>query len=82
MSIDKNAPEPGPRPEDEQLTNDQTIAKYGADLKDDEVREQILRELVYARKLEISVNRKSAIFNKADNLWVAAYVKHYGTDEG
>lgn len=82
MIEDKNAPDPGPRPVDQQLTNDQIILKYGTDLKDSEICEQILDELVYARKLQISVNRKSALFNKADIVWMAAYVKRYGTDEG
>lgn len=79
---DTNAPDPGPRPEEERLTNDQIIAKYGADLKDSELREQILRELVYARKLSVAVNRKAAKETAADNAWIAAYEKRYGTDEG
>lgn len=79
--FDPNAPDPGPRPEVEQLSNDQVIAKYGADLKDSELREQILNELVYQRKLTIAVNRKAAIETKANEVWMAAYMKRYGTDE-
>lgn len=82
MKIDPTAPDPGPRPEVEQLSNDQVIAKYGVDLKDGDLVNQILAELVYQRKLSISVNRKAAIETKADKVWMAAYMKRYGTDEG
>ena len=82
MIADKNAPDPGPRPEEEKLSNDQIVAKYGADLKDDELREQILCELVYSRKLTIAVNRKSKKETAAYDVWMAAYMKRYGTDEG
>lgn len=82
MIGDKSAPDPGPRPEEEQLSNDQIIAKYGTDLKDDDLREQILRELVYSRKLTLAVNRKAKKDTEADDAWMAAYRKRYGTDEG
>lgn len=82
MAGDKNAPDPGHRPEEEQLSNDQIIAKYGADLKDGELREQVLQELVYSRKLQIAVNRKAKKESAADDAWMAAYMKRYGTDEG
>ena len=82
MAGDKNAPDPGPRPEVNQLSNDQTIAKYGADLKDDELREQILRDLVYSKKLMIALNRKSKKDTETDEAWMAAYMRRYGTDEG
>ena len=82
MPADPNAPDPGPRPEEEQLSNDQIIAKYGADLKDAEVHGQILQELVYTRTLQIAVERKSKKENAANAAWIAAYIKRYGTDEG
>lgn len=82
MAADPNAPDLGPRPEVEQLSNDQVIAKYGADLNDAELREKILSELVYQRKLTIAVNRKAKVDYDADNAWMAAYIKRYGTDEG
>jgi hypothetical protein len=72
----------GPRPEEERLSNDQIIEKYGADLVGAQLREQILQELVEARKLSIAVNRKSKKESAADDAWIAAYVKRYGTDEG
>jgi hypothetical protein len=37
MAGDPNAPDPGPRPGQEQLSNDEIIAKYGADLKDADI---------------------------------------------
>ncbi len=79
---DINAPDPGPRLQNEQLTNEQIIAKYGADLHDDLLREQILMELVDARKLQIAVNRKAKKEFAADDAWMAAYMKRFGTDEG
>lgn len=82
MIPDSSAPDPGPRPECEQLSNDQVIAKYGADLKDADMREQILNEMVYARKLQIAGTRKAKLETEADNAWCAAYERRYGTDEG
>jgi hypothetical protein len=82
MTADPNAPDPGPRPVEQQLTNDQIIAIFGADLDDSVMREQILQNLVFQRKLSICVDRKAKIERDADNAWVAAYVKRYGTDEG
>lgn len=82
MVGDKNAPDPGQRPEEEQLSNDQIITKYGADLKDSELREQILQELVYSRKLQIAANRKAKKESAVGDAWTTAYMKRYGTDEG
>ena len=82
MSADPSAPDPGPRPDQERLSNDQVIAKYGADLNGAELREQILQEMVYARKLSISVGRKARKENDADEAWQTAYFRRYGTDEG
>jgi hypothetical protein len=82
MTADPNAPDPGPRPEEAQLSNDQIIAKYGADLSDATLSELILAELVYQRKLSISVDRKARKERAADEAWMAAYIKRYGTDEG
>jgi hypothetical protein len=82
MTVDASAPDPGPRPEQENLSNDKIITKYGADLRDNKLREQILDEMVYSRKLSIAVNRKSAKETAADEAWTAAYAKRYGTDEG
>lgn len=82
MTADPSAPDPGPRPIGEQLTNEQIIAKYGADLHDPALREQILTELVYARKLQIAVNRKAKKESDADDAWMAAYMKRFETDEG
>lgn len=73
---------PGPRPEEENLSNDQIIAKYGSDLKDSELREQIIQELVYSRKLTIAADRKAKKEFDADSAWVNAWTKYYGTDEG
>lgn len=81
-TFDANAPDPGPRPEEEQLSENQMIAKYGSDLKDAELREQILQELVFARKLQITSGRKAKKESAASDAWIAAYVKKYGTDEG
>lgn len=82
MSADLNAPDPGPRPIEEQLSNEQIIAKYSTDLHDSQLREQILEELVAARKLQIAVNRKAKKESAADDAWMAAYMKRFGTDEG
>ena len=82
MVAEPNAPDPGAQPEDELLSNSQLVAKYGADLKDDELREQILGELVYARKLLIARDRKSKKEAAAVEAWISAYIKRYGTDEG
>lgn len=60
----------------------QIIAKYGADLKDAELREQILTELVYQRKLSIAEARKAKKEFEAEDAWMTAYVRRYGTDEG
>jgi hypothetical protein len=79
---DPSVPDPGTRPEEENLTADEIIAKYGADLKDAAIREQILVELVDARKLAIAVNRKHDKEHAEAAAWLSAYVQHFGTDEG
>jgi len=75
------APDPGPQPIEEQLTNDQAIAKY-APLRDSDVERTILAEMVYARKLSIARDKQSRAFDSAYNVWSKAYMERYGTDEG
>lgn len=75
------APDPGPQPFEEQLTNDQAIAKY-APLIDSDVERTILAEMVYARKLSIARDKQSKAFDATYNKWSKAYMERYGTDEG
>lgn len=82
ITPDPTAPDPGPQPQDENLTPDQIIAKYGADLTDDAVAVQIMTDLIRERKLSIAVTRKGAAEQKIRDAWMAAYVRRYGTDEG
>lgn len=75
------APDPGPQPMEEQLTNDQAITKY-APLRDSDVERTILAEMVYARKLSIARDKQSRTFDAEYNVWSKAYMERYGTDEG
>ena len=82
MTENPLAPDPGPRPTEQQLSPDELIAAFGLDLDDGQLREQILAEMVRARKLAIASSRKATIESKAYEVWMSAYIKRYGTDEG
>jgi len=75
------APDPGEQPMEEQLTDDEAIAKY-APLRDSDVERVILAELVYSRKLSIAKDKQSKAFDAAYNKWSKKYFDRYGTDEG
>ena len=80
---DPTAPDPGPQPQEENLTPDQILAKYGADLTDDaKLMRQIVDDLVRDRKLQIAGARKSTAEKAVWDAWMVAYIKRYGTDEG
>jgi hypothetical protein len=81
MSGNPLAPDPGPQPMEEKLTNDEAIAKY-ASLRDSDVERTILAEMVYARKLLIARDKQSKAFDAAYNKWSKSYMERYGTDEG